>query len=122
MLNVGAFIYNLLTTSSALTALVSSSNILSSYPDAITIFPSVIFSDEQRDIEFVDELPTASNSDVTIHVYVRDDTPYTISNVVCNLMKSIYWSCVSNVDSPDPDTAVRHRVMRFTRPLLTGDI
>ena len=122
MLNVGGFVYSLLTNSIDLTALVSVDSISSSYPETVTVFPSVIFLDEQGDAEFVDNLPESSNASVTVHVFVRDDSPFAIANIICDLFKSNYWACTPNVDAPDPETAVRHRVMRFTRPLLPGDI
>lgn len=122
MNNVGKFAYDKLTGSTALIALVPAASIYSSRPEVITKFPSVYFSDEQRDAEFVDNLPVADNSDITIDVYIRDNSPYAITKVICDLMKGLYWACTTNVDVPDPNTAVRHRHLIFSRPLLAGDI
>jgi hypothetical protein len=122
MTNVGKFAYDTLKGSTALTALVSTDSILPTRPEIIVLFPSVYFSDEQRDCEFVDNLPAGDNADITIDVYIRDDSPYAITKVICDLMKGLYWACTTNIDAPDPDTAVRHRHLTFTRPLMSGDI
>lgn len=118
MVDVGAIAYSTLTNSSALiSALGDTSHISASYPSEITIFPYVIFLDDQRDNEFGDNLPMSSDANITIHVFVKDDSPYAITKIICDLFKPLYWSCVSNVDSPDPDNDIRHRVLSFTRKI-----
>jgi hypothetical protein len=122
MTNVGKFIYDTLRNSTTLTALVPATSQFPSRPEKIVLFPSIYYSDEQRDCEFVDNLPAGDNADITIDVYIRDDSPYAITKVICDLMKGLYWACTTNIDAPDPDTAIRHRHLIFTRPLLAGDI
>ena len=122
MQDVGTFTYSLLTSTPAITSLVNSDNIFSIWPETITTFPCIIFDDEQRDVEFVDNKPTSSFSTVAIDIFVRDDTPTPIASAICDAFKNVYWSCEFNKLVPDPDTAVRHRSMRFTRPLYPDDI
>ena len=122
MTNVGKFAYDTLINSATLTALVPATSIYPTRPETIVLFPSIYFSDDQHDIEFVDELPAGDFGEITIDVYIRDNTPYDICKVICDLFKSKYWACTTNIDAPDSDTAVRHRHMIFSRPLLAGDI
>jgi len=122
MTNVGKFAYDTLIGSTVLTALVPATQIYSSRPEVITTFPGVYFSDEQSDNEFVDNLPVADSALITIDIYIRDDSPYDISKIVCDLMKGLFWACMTNIDAPDPDTAVRHRHLVFGKMLFQGDI
>lgn len=123
MLDVGTFSRSTLTGSTALTALVPASAILATRPEIVPHVPKAIyFSDDQSDCEFVDNHPIGTNANVTIDVYVRGDTPYAICKIICDLMDSLLWVCTTNVDAPDPDTAVRHRHLVFSRPLLAGNI
>jgi len=122
MTTVGQFAYTTLINCTALTALVPATNIYPTWSEAITQFPGVYFCDSQYDIEFADELPQGNFGEITIDVFVRDDSPDPISQIICSLFRGLYWSCTSNTDVPDPETAVRHRHMIFSRPLLPGDI
>lgn len=122
MFDVGTFARNLLINDSTLTALVSTSQILSSWPETFTVFPTVIFDDSQNDVEFVDNLPVGSYAVVSVDVFIKDDTPTPIASAICDAFKSALWSCEYNKLVPDPDASIRHRSMRFSRPLVSGDI
>jgi hypothetical protein len=122
MTTVGQFAYTTLINCTALTALVPATSIFPSRSEEIVKFPSVYFCDEQHDIEYVDNLPQGNFGEIPIDVYVRDDSPDAISQIICSLFRGLYWACTFNKDIPDPETAVRHRHMIFSRPLLAGDI
>jgi hypothetical protein len=122
MTNVGQFAYNTLKNSTALTALVPVASIQPSRPERLILFPAVFFSDDQHDIEFVDNHPKGTMAEIIVDVYVQGGSPYAICKVICDLMDSLLWACMTNVDAPDPDTAARHRHLIFSRPLLPGDI
>ena len=122
MTNVGKFAYDTLRLSTALTAIVPVASIQPSRPERLILFPAVFFSDEQHDIEFVDDKPAGDMGEITVDVYVQGDSPYAICKIICDLMKSLLWACTTNIDAPDPDTAARHRHLIFSRPLLPGDI
>jgi hypothetical protein len=122
MFDVGTFTRNLLINDSTLTALVSTDQILSSWPEAFTVFPTVIFDDSQKDVEFVDNLPVGSYAVVSVDIFIKDDTPTPIAMAICNAFKNVLWSCEYNNLVPDPDASIRHRSMRFSRPLVNGDI
>lgn len=117
MFDVGTFTRNLLINDSTLTALVSTSQILSSWPETFTVFPTVIFDDSQNDINYQDNKPIGSHAVVSIDVFIKDDTPTPIATAICNAFKNVYWSCEYNQLVPDPDASIRHRSMRFSRPL-----
>lgn len=122
MFDVGTFTRNLLINDSTITSLVSSNNILSSWPETINKFPSIIFDDSQNDVEFVDNIPVGSYAVVSVDVFIKDDTPTPIASAICDAFKSALWSCEYNKLVPDPDASIRHRSMRFSRPLVSGDI
>jgi hypothetical protein len=125
VLDVGTFFYSKLSTNSALLALLGTTgNIVSSYPATIETFPLVIFHEqEQREVEFVDDKPTASESTFVIDIYVKDDTPTPIAQAICNIFLPIYWANTYNADTPDPTTTARHRVLRFYRgPIYASDL
>jgi hypothetical protein len=120
--DVGTFTRNLLINNSAITTLVSTSQILSSWPETFTVFPTVVFDDSQNDVEFVDNMPVGSNAVVSVDVFIKDDTPTPIAIAICDAFKAELWSCEYNHLVPDPDASIRHRSMRFSRPLVSGDI
>jgi len=124
MQDVGAWVFSKLTTNAALVALLGDdSHIVTSYPDEVTVFPLVIFRESnQPDALYNDNKPIANESTFTIDVFVRDDTPTPIAMAVCDIFKTSLWACQYNEDSPDTETMVRHRVMRFYRPIFPGDL
>lgn len=124
MIDTATWLYSLLSSDATLVALVGSTDaIVGSYPEQIGTFPLVIFRElDQPDILFADNLPQAVKSVYVIDVYVKNDTTQTIAARIATLLKAKYWACVYNEDSPDPDPIVRHRVMRFTRPLMPGEV
>lgn len=127
MIDVNTFVYSKLTEDSALAALVGQ-NIFDIRPEVVTEFPSVIYSESnQIDVEFVDELPDASNSTVAVDVYVKQTSPSepsltAVAIAVCNVFKGLFWSCIFNQEIPDPAPDVRHRHLEFTRPLMASDV
>lgn len=127
MIDVQTFIYSKLSGNATLTALVGS-NIFDTRPEEITAFPSVIYSEaNQPDVEFVDDLPEASNSVIVVDVYAKQtpSAPHLLTDIaiaVSNIFKGIFWSCILNQEIPDPAPDVRHRHMEFTRPLFPSDL
>lgn len=124
MIDIGTWVYGKLSTNAPLLALIGTTDHVSgAWPHIITVFPYVIYRDAgQRDILFVDNLPQADDSVVVVDVFVKNDSPQAIAQAIANLLKAEYWACVGNEDIPDPDPAIRHRSMRFTRPLFAGDL
>ena len=124
MQDTGTFWYTKLSTDAALLALVgSTANISASYPETITVWPYVIFREEnQPSAEYGDNLPLANISTYVVDVFVKNDSTTPIAQAIDNLFTPLHWSCIYNSDVPDPDPMARHRVMRYTRPLYVGDI
>ena len=117
MFDVGTQVYSLLSTTTAITDLVPTDNIYSVWPDTVTQFPSIIFDDTQNDINFQDNKPKGSHAVTKIDVFIKDDTPTPIATAICNAFRDAYWSCEYNELVPDPDASIRHRSLRFSRPL-----
>lgn len=124
MLDVEGYIYSALSEDAALLALVGDiTHITSSYPEEVTVFPSVIFRlAGQPDSEFGDNVPIGNNCTLEINIYVMEDDTFNIANAVYNIFYNLKWACNYNEELPDPDIRVRHRVMRFNRLLFAGDI
>lgn len=98
-------------------------DVLDAYPDLIENFPTVIFQDtNQRDIEFADNNPLASNCEMTIHIFTKAIEGYSttseIAGIIYELMKENYFICSSNSEIPAEGDDVRHRVMVFRNNLF----
>lgn len=115
MINAKKIIYNILN-DERLTSQVK--DIFDAYPTTVENFPCVIFLDAgQNDIEFADNKPLAVNVDIEVHIFTKALDGYlTTSQIgitVDDIMKENYFICNSNMEVPDVDDNVRHRVMVF---------
>lgn len=128
MLAIKPYIYSKLSTSTALaTALGANGDITDEYPETIEKFPLIIFVDDsQRDAEFSDNLPNASRASFTVHIFTEalDGYPTTtaLGVIVCGLFNADFWTVDSNGEVPDGIESVRHRVIRFSRSYISGEI
>lgn len=116
-------IYNVLLNNESITALVDPSNILNAYPEIIQDFPCVVFLDEkQRDTEFSDNMPMASDCTVQIHIFSKKvagfPTSAEIGMKVAKVMNDDWWTCSMNGETPDMIDYIDHRVMRFSKSIL----
>lgn len=94
--------------------------IYASYPNEITVFPCVIYTEEnQYDDCFYDNYAEGSAVKVRIHVFTKTNSGYPstweIGNVIHSVFRKDMWSCVYNSEMSDVDDNVRHRVMDFTK-------
>ncbi|MBQ2284441.1 MAG: DUF3168 domain-containing protein [Clostridia bacterium] len=113
-------IYNTLLNDETLTTVVS--NIFSAYPTAVETFPCIIFLDDnQRDREFSDNAPNASECSVQIHIFSKKISEYVstaeVAVLVADIMHGDLWTCEQNGEVPDPDDEIEHRIMRFTKSI-----
>lgn len=123
MQNVGQYVSNILLGDSTLITLLGSSNHISTVrPDIIETFPMVIYNTEQRDKEFVDELPRTSDAIVTIDIFVKNDSTYAIGKEIADLFLPLLWTCSYNSDGEDPNPIVRHRTMKFQKSNFDSDL
>lgn len=98
-------------------------DIFDAYPNAIEKFPCVIFIDAgQTDIEFADNKPLAVNADVEVHIYTKALEGYSTTSeigiIVDEIMKENFFVCNSNIEVPDVQDDVRHRVMVFRNSIF----
>ena len=115
MINAKEIIYNILN-DERLTSQVK--DIFDAYPTTIEDFPCVIFLDAgQNDIEFADNQPLAVNVEIEIHIFTKTLDGYLTTSqigiIIDEIMKENYFICSSNIEVPDIDDNVRHRIMVF---------
>ena len=111
---------SLLSNNSALTELLGDGKILSAYPQKVTVFPSVIFEDnDSSDIEFSDNLPNGTAAQVRIHVFSKTLKGYPKAETIAELIRSIfranYWAMTNNTETPDVEDNIKHRILDFKR-------
>ena len=127
MIDVDTWVFTKLSTNGALLALLpnGAASIFTSRPDSVvSTFPAVFYrEDDQRDAEFVEELPTAVESTVIVDVYVNDGaSPTPLAMAVAAIFQAKFWTMRMNQEIPDPAPNVRHRHMEFYRPLMPSDL
>ena len=115
MINAKETIYNILS-DERLTSQVT--DIFDAYPTTIENFPCIIFIDSgQTDIEFADNQPLGVEVEITIHIFTKTLDGYLTTSqigiIVDEIMKENYFICNSNMEVPDVDDNVRHRIMVF---------
>lgn len=119
-MNLKSYYRTLLVSNTELVELVGSSNIISAYPQEVTIFPLVIYEDSNaRDVAFSDNLPQGTSAIVRIHIFTKTlsgyPTTYKVGELIQETFRADYWACTLNQETPDVDDSIRHRVMEFTR-------
>jgi len=125
MINTKAKYYTLLTGNAALTTLIGgATHIANTHPEVITIFPFVAFTDDdQEDSLYADNAPHSSNVRMKIDIYTKinagQPTTWDIGQLVYNIFKAQYFHCGTNGEVPDPTEGVKHRVMRFSREVIS---
>ena len=119
-MNLKKYYMSLLSNNSSLTELLGNGKILSAYPQEVTVFPVVIFEDnDSSDIEFSDNLPNGTAAQVRIHVFSKTLKGYPKAEDIAELIRSIfradYWAMTNNTESPDVDDNIKHRILDFKR-------
>lgn len=119
-MNLKKYYRNLLSNSTDLTALVDAGNIVSAYPNEVTVFPLVVYEDsDARDVAYSDNLPNGTTARVRVHIFTKTLSGYPttgqIGEIIHGLFRADYWHCSMNGETADVDDSVRHRVMVFTR-------
>jgi hypothetical protein len=124
MFDVNTWVYGKMSVDAGILAIIGdASHILNARPDVLTVFPLVIYSEQnQPDVEFVDDVPVGVESTIIVDVYVDNGSSSLLAQAVCDLFKTLRWACVFNSEIPDPVQNVRHRTLRFYRPLLASDL
>ncbi len=119
-MNLKKYYMSLLSGSSELVALIGENKILSAYPQEVTKFPVVIFEDvNSNDVAFSDNLPEGTGANVRIHIFTKtlkgQPKAEDIADVVRGIFRSDYWSMTANVETPDVEDNIKHRILDFKR-------
>lgn len=120
MLNMKKYYQTLLSSSTELAeTLGTNGEIMSAYPDEVTVFPLVVYEDtNQKDVAFSDNLPQGTEASVRVHIFTKSLSGYatttTLGSIIHELFRSDYWSCTANTEVVDDDN-IKHRVMDFKR-------
>lgn len=122
MINTKIMCYNILT-DSRLTSVINEDSIFDAYPENVETFPCVIYLDSgQSDTEFADNLPTASDTSLDIHIFTKAEEGYptatSIAEIICKLFREKYFTCTTNTEISDPDKTVKHRFLSFKNTFL----
>ena len=125
MINTKALYYSKLIGNSALTTLIGgTTHIANACPEVIPTFPFVAFTDEtQEDYEYADNVPHGEHIAVKIDIYTKintgQPTTWDIGSLVYAVFAAEFFHCGTNGEVPDPTEGVRHRVMRFSREIIS---
>ena len=125
MINSKALYYSRLSTDSALLAMIGgATHIANACPETISTFPFVAFTDDnQEDSIFADNTPHSSNVRVRIDIFTKinagQPTTWDIGALVYAIFTALFFTCGTNGEVPDPTEGVRHRVMRFSREVIS---
>lgn len=118
-------IYNELLNDERLLELIDEDSIFDTYPNGVTVFPCVIFLDQnQREIEYADNFSTTDLLEVQIHIFTKaiENYPTTteIGKIVNDIFKGDYWISSNNGEVPDTQDNIKHRVMNFSKKILVN--
>lgn len=126
MINVKSFCYAPLTGNTDLVTLLGGTDhIASAYPEIVPRFPFLAFTDDaQADTEYADNKPNASDVSIKIDIFSKDvkgfPTTWEIGAVVYGIFTALDFHCGTDGEVSDPDSGVRHRVMRFSREVVSS--
>lgn len=115
MVNVKSKAYDIFS-DERITSLVE--DVFEGYPETVEVFPCVCFLDSgQEDLEYADNHNLSTVYRVEVHIFTKalDGylTTFDIGSVIETVMKENDFIPTMNVETPDADDSVRHRVMEF---------
>ena len=126
MLAIKSWVYGKISGDAALVALLGdTSHISDAWPEVFTIFPMVIYQDDnQQDWEWSDNIPLGTSARIRVDIFTKTDLPTTtaIGMEVSRIFRVNLFNCGSNGEVFDPTEGVRHRVMRFNRGFFPGQL
>ena len=119
-MNLKKYYMSLLSESSALISLIGENKITSAYPQEVKTFPLVVFEDtNSSDVAFSDNLPEGTSAQVRIHIFSKTLKGYPKAEDIAEIIREIfridYWSRTANIETPDVEDNIKHRVMDFKR-------
>lgn len=119
-MNLKKYYMSLLSGSSALIRLIGENKIISAYPQEVKTFPLVVFEDvNSNDVAFSDNLPEGTGAQVRIHIFSKTLKGYPKAEDIAEIIREIFridfWSMTANIETPDVEDNIKHRVMDFKR-------
>lgn len=87
-------------------------------PNTVENFPCVAFVDGgQEDLEYADNHSFSTEYRIEVHIFTKalEGYPTTsdVGSVIDDVMKENDFTCAMNIEAPDADDSVRHRVMEY---------
>jgi hypothetical protein len=124
MLNVDAWLLTKMEESTPLVGILGSTDrIVYEYPNSFGTMPIVTYKElNQPHGSFGDNAPVNVESYVEISVWNNDNGTIEIAQAIDDLMVELFYACEYNAPVPEPDTKLRHRVMRYRRQLTAEDL
>ena len=101
----------------------STDQIVYDYPNSFEIMPLVTYKElNQPHGTFGDDVPTNVESYIEIDVWNDDNGTTDIAKAIDVIMIALFYACEYNAPVPEPDTKLRHRVMRYRRQIDAEDL
>lgn len=127
MLNVKKHVRGLLVANSALVAALGSADkITAGFPNIAADVPCVTFKElNQRstDDSYYDDFSTGKESEIEIHTWTSIDVSTTnIASLIDSIMEANLWNIDFSGDFDEPENRILHRVARYSRKFVTGEI
>ena len=124
MLDILAWINWKLSSDAGVLAIVGSANqIVFGYPRSFELIPIITFQEvNQAHAVYDDDAPITFESAIQIDLWTDDNGTTALMLAVDTVMIGLLFDCEYSADVPEPDTAMRHRVMRYRRQLTAEDV
>jgi hypothetical protein len=126
MLDVKAYVYGLLSGSTTLTTALGAGSIVYAFPQAFETLPIVSYEETNQratDDNYGDNLSRGCESDIQIDVWTRFDTSTSaIVKIVDSIMEAALFNIDFSGDFNEPENRIQHRVIRYSRKFMIGEI
>lgn len=115
MVNVKSIAYEILS-DERITGIVE--DVFEGRPDTVETFPCVVFIDGgQDDLEYADNRSLSTEYRIEVHIFTKAldgyPTTFEVGGVIDEVMRENDFTCSMNIEAPDEDDSVRHRVMEY---------
>lgn len=126
MLDVKKYVYGLLIGSGTLTTALGAGKIVYAFPQTFAVLPIISYEETNQrstDDNYGDDMSRGCESDIQIDVWTRFDTSTTaIVKIVDSIMEAALFNIDFSGDFNEPENRIQHRVIRYSRKFLAGEI
>lgn len=124
MIDVNAYVYKLLSTDATILSIVgTTSHVFFGYPNSFQVLPIVSFYELNQGTSLSkDNQPAVWETFFQIDVWTNNAGTTALAQAVDNVMTSNFFDCEYSSDTPEPDSKLRHRVLRYRRQLTAEDL